>query len=195
MTIRTLALVTTFTVATSTATRLGATTVAAHQVASQVWLFLALVVDAIAIAAQAIVGTAVGESDRAGGDAAAHRMLQWSAVWGFVLAVVFWLLRDLLPRWFTSEEAVVALAASLMPFVALMQPLNALVFVWDGIFIGAGRFRFLALSMVGAAVVTVGVLLRAGSITDVWWAIVMLMVLRAVPMAVAHRRGIVRVSD
>ena len=188
LTVRTLALVSTFTVATSMATRLGPVNVAAHQVASQVWLFLALVVDAIAIAAQAMVGKSLGEENRAAARAAANRMLQWGLVWGVALGVIFWSLRNILPTWFTSEADVVATAVALMPFVALMQPLNALVFVWDGVFIGAARFRFLAISMVGAAVLTVVLLVRADSVVDIWWAVTFLMVVRALPMAEAYRR-------
>jgi MATE family multidrug resistance protein len=188
LTVRTLALVSTFTVGTSMATRLGPSSIAGHQVASQVWLFLALVVDAIAIAAQAMVGKALGEDDRPTARAAANRMLVWGLVWGVALGVVFWLLRNALPTWFTPEADVVAVAVTLMPFVALMQPLNALVFVWDGVFIGAARFRFLAISMVGAAVLTIALLVRATTVTQIWWAITFLMVARVVPMALAYRR-------
>ncbi len=190
LTLRTLALVTTFTVATATAARISPTAVAAHQVASQVWIFLALVVDALAIAAQAIIGKSLGEDDEGGARDASNRILQWGLVWGIALGVAFWLLRDALPGWFTDQAEVVAVVAGLMPFVALMQPLNALVFVWDGIFIGAGRFRFLAVSMVGAAAGTIILLLLADSIVAVWWAIVFLMGARAVPMGVAYRRGL-----
>ncbi len=190
LTVRTLALVSAFTVATATATRLGPTQVAAHQIASQIWLFLALVVDAIAIAAQAMVGTSLGASDPRGARLASDRMLAWGLVWGVGLGVVFWALRHRLPGWFTNEVEVVRVAGTLMPFVAAMQPLNALVFVWDGIFIGAARFRLLAGSTVTAAVVTVAWMLAASTIQAVWWGIVLLMVIRAAPAAIAYIRGL-----
>lgn len=190
LTVRTLALVTTFTYATARATSIGVTAVAAHQVASQVWLFLALVVDAIAIAAQALVAKHLGEHDPDAARRVSDRMLRWGLLWGIGLGIVFWLLRTTLPTWFTDEAAVIAAAASLMPFVAVMQPLNALVFVWDGIFIGATRFRFLAIGMVGAALIGIALLSVATTITAVWWAIVALMGARVVPMAVAYRLGL-----
>ena len=179
--IRTLALVTTFTVATASAARLGVTEVAAHQVAIQVWLFLALVVDSISIAGQNLVAAHL-HSSRAVARRLSNRMLAWAFSWGAVMAVVFWILRDVLPGWFTSDPSVILMAASLMPFVAITQPLNSLVFVLDGIMIGAADFAFLAVAMVGAAVLSCVLLVTAGSIHGVWWAMVVLMLARLAPI-------------
>ena len=78
-------------------------------------------------------------------------------------------------------------------FVVLMQPLNALVFVWDGIGIGASAFRYLALSMFLAAVVTVAllaaVLPMGGGLVMVWWSLTLLMVVRLVGLAWWHVAG------
>ena len=72
-----------------------------------------------------------------------------------------------------------------------MQPLNAVVFVWDGVFIGAERFRFLARQMAFsaacAAVILFLVLPLGWGLTGVWWGIVALMVARAVTLAIAYR--------
>ena len=190
LTLRTLALVSVLTYATARATSIGVSAVAAHQVAREIWFFLALVVDAIAIAGQALVGRSLGEADPEGARRISNRMLWWGLVWGVGLGVLFWLLRDVLPTWFSDDPETIEVARRLMPFVALMQPLNALVFVWDGIFIGATRFRFLAVSMVGAAAVSTVLLAGATTIDAVWWAIVVLMVARALPMGVAFRRGL-----
>lgn len=180
--VRTLVLVATLTVATASAARLGVTEVAAHQVAAQIWFFLSLVVDSLAIAAQNLVAVHLA-SDRATARRLSRRMLLWGVVWGILLAVLFWMLRDMLPGWFTSDRSVVVMAASLMPIVALSQPLNSLVFVLDGIMIGAADFRFLALAMTGAGVVTCVLLVSATSIGGIWSALVVLMVARLVPLA------------
>jgi putative MATE family efflux protein len=190
LTLRTLSLVMTFTVATSVAARLGVAEVAGHQVALQIWIFLALVVDAVAIAGQTLVASHLGDGDEAGARRLGNRMLMWGFVWGVALAILFWLVRNTLPTWFTSDPEVIVVAAGLMPFVALTQPLNGVVFVFDGVLIGAGVFRFLGLAMLGAAVVTISLLLVAGSITAVWWALTALMIVRIVPMAIRYASAV-----
>ena len=190
LTLRTLSLVITFTVATSVATRLGVDEVAGHQVASQIWIFLALVVDSIAIAGQTLVAGHLGEGRGAVARRLANRMLVWGLIWGVFLAALFWSLRGVLPGWFTDDPGVIAVASVVLPFVALTQPLNSVVFVLDGIFIGAGQFRFLGLAMAGAALATCALLLMATSITAVWWALTFLMVARLIPMALRYASAV-----
>jgi MATE family multidrug resistance protein len=192
LTVRSLALVSFFALATRTAAQVGTVEVAAHQVAAQVWIFLALVVDAIAIAAQALVAKHLGEGDGPGARALSDRMLAWGLVWGGILGIGFWLLRFALPAWFTSDPAVVMVATTLMPFVALTQPLNALVFVWDGIYVGAEAFRFVAVWMVVASSAAGLLLVVVHSVTGVWWVITVLMVLRIVPLAARHNATLSR---
>ncbi len=199
--VRTTALIGVMTVATAVATRVGTLAVAAHQVASQLWLLLALVVDALAVAAQAMVaryrGQEVGESCSAPVPAegaqpitarqASDRLLAWGLGVGLLLAGVFVLLRPWLPRLFTNEPTAIARVDMLLPFVIWMQPLNALVFVWDGIFMGAEAFRFLARQMVVSAAAALAVLLAVvpfgWGLQGVWWGIVTVMVARLVTLA------------
>ena len=190
LTVRTLSLVITFTVATSVAARIGVAEVAGHQVASQIWIFLALVIDSVAIAGQTLVANHLGEREGAVARRLANRMLGWGFVWGVALAAVFWLMRDVLAGWFTADPAVIAVATSLIPFVALTQPLNSVVFVFDGILIGAGVFRFLAIAMVGAAIIAIGLLLAATTVVGVWWGLTFFMVARAIPMAIRYPAAI-----
>lgn len=179
--VRTLFLVATLTVATASAARLGVAEVAAHQVAAQIWFFLSLVIDAVAIAAQNLVAAHL-VSDRSAAGRLSRRMLAWGLGWGVLLAVVFWLLRDLLPGWFTPDRSVILMAASLMPIVAISQPLNSVVFVLDGIMIGAADFRFLAVAMMGASALTCVLLITATSISGIWMALVVFMLARLVPL-------------
>ncbi len=80
---------------------------------------------------------------------------------------------------------------AIFPFVAAMQPLNALVFVWDGVFMAIEDFAFLAVAMVLSAVVAgallAGVLPLGWGLNGVWWALVGLMVARAVTLAWRYR--------
>jgi len=190
LTVRTLSLVTTFTLATAVVTRLGVNEIAGHQIAAQIWLFLALVVDSIAIAGQTLVAGHMGEGEGQRARQLADRMLVWGLSWGLALAGVFWLLRNVLPGWFSPDPNVNAVAVAILPFVALTQPLNSIVFVLDGLLIGAEQFRFLALAMIGATALTCGLLLMAASITAVWWALTFLMVARVIPMAVRYASAV-----
>ena len=190
LTVRTLSLVTTFTLATAVVTRLGVNEIAGHQIAAQIWLFLALVVDSIAIAGQTLVAGHMGEGEGQRARQLADRMLVWGLSWGLTLAGVFWLLRNVLPGWFSPDPNVSAVAVAILPFVALTQPLNSIVFVLDGLLIGAEQFRFLAVAMMGATALTCGLLLMAASITAVWWALTFLMVARVIPMAVRYASAV-----
>lgn len=190
---RTLALLAALTLATAIAARIGTETVAAHQVVGQLWLFLALAVDALAIAAQAMVARHLGAGRIAAARAAADRLLWWGIAAGTTLGVLLVLLRGVLPGLFTADPVVAALVAGVMPLLAAMQPLGAVVFVWDGIFMGAARFRFLAASSVAAALAAGAFLLavpEAGwGLAGVWWGVAVLLVGRGLPQAVAYRAG------
>ena len=148
--IRTVSLLLSFVLAGVVVTRLGDAPLAAHQIAFQLWVFLALVLDAIAIAGQIIVGQELGADQPDEAYDASVRMIGLSFATGAVFAVVLLALGDVIPRAFTSDGSVLAQCALLWPLFALMQPLNGIVFALDGILIGASDGRYLALSMVGA---------------------------------------------
>lgn len=190
--LRTGALVGTMTLATAVAARVGVTAVAAHQVANQLWTFLALVVDALAVAAQALV------SKYLGGDAAdtardvSDRLLQWGLVVGLTLGLGFFALRPVLPPFFTDDPATISALLGVYPFVVFLQPLNGLVFVGDGIYMGAERFAYLAKAMIGtaaaAALVLALVVPMGWGLAGVWWGITTLMLGRLVTLGVPYVR-------
>ncbi len=191
--VRTLFLISTMTLATAIATRIGTVAVAAHQVAVQLWIFLALVVDSIAIAGQALIGQELGRGDSARARALADRMLGWGLAIGIGLGIAFLAMRGRLPRVFTDDPVVLASLDSVYLFVAVMQPLNAIVFVWDGIYIGAGAFRYLSLQMLLSAAVAwalLGATLPLDwGLPGVWWAFVALMAMRMITLGVRYWRG------
>jgi putative MATE family efflux protein len=149
--VRTAALYASFLVAASVLARMGDAQIGAHQIAYQLFLLLALVLDALAIAGQVIVGRMLGAGDADGAHAAAVRMIGWSVVIGLVFAIVLAPLSHELPRAFTDDPHVLHQAALLWPFLAAMQPLGGAVFALDGILIGAGDTRFLMWSMLAAS--------------------------------------------
>ena len=192
--IRTTALMGSFVLAGAVATRFGDEAIAAHQAAFQLWIFLALVLDAVAIAGQIIVGRELGAGRREEAYGASERMIWLSVALGGVFTVLMLVLAGVLPRAFTGDASVLDQAALLWPIFALMQPLNGAVFALDGILIGASDGPFLALSMVGGLRLLrswcYSTALEADwGIRGVWAALLVLIVVRLGLMTTRFRRG------
>ena len=131
-------------VTTAVAARISDVAVAAHQIAFQIWMFLALALDAIAIAGQALVGRYLGAGDAPDARKVSRRMLELGVTAGLVLGVAIALTRSWLALPFTDDQQVQAQTEQVLWFVAALQPVAAAVFVLDGILIGAGDARYLA---------------------------------------------------
>jgi MATE family, multidrug efflux pump len=163
---------------------MGDAVIGAHQIAIQLFYFLALILDAIAIAGQVIVGRMLGAGEADGAYAAAMRMIGWSVVVGGVFAVILLPLAEVLPRAFTSDAAVLHEAALMWPLFALLPPLGGAVFALDGILIGAGDTAYLMWSMLAASgvflVLAILALERDWGIVGVWAALDVLIALRLV---------------
>lgn len=185
--VRTAALYASFLVAASVLARMGDAQLGAHQIAYQLFLLLALVLDALAIAGQVIVGRTLGAGDADGAYAAAVRMIGWSVVIGLVFAVVLEALSTDLPRAFTDDPRILHQAALLWPFLAAMQPLCGAVFALDGILIGAGDTRYLMWSMLAASALFVTLaalsLTLGWGVVGVWVALDVLITARLVLLA------------
>jgi MATE family, multidrug efflux pump len=181
--VRTAALLGSFLVASAVLARVGAASLAAHQIAFQLFVFLALVLDALAIAAQVLVGRLLGAGDAVRARAAATRVILWSVVVGTGFGVALVALTNVLPHAFTDDDRVVEHAHEIWWLFAALMPLNGLVFALDGILIGAGDTRFLMWGMLSAAAVYVPVALLAlhqdWGIVGVWWGLAGLIGVRA----------------
>jgi MATE family, multidrug efflux pump len=180
--VRTTALIGAFVLTGAVVAHLGDAPLAAHQVAFQLFIFLALVLDAIAIAGQIIVGRELGAGRADAAYAASARMIRLSVAAGAVFAVGLLALHDVLPRGFSEDGQVLHQCSRLWPLFALIQPVAGAVFALDGILIGAGDGPYLAGSMAAAFAVCATLLLagyEAGwGIRGVWTAIVALMAVR-----------------
>lgn len=144
--VRTAALQTSITATTVVATHLGPTGLAAHQVVNSLWLFLAFALDAIAIAAQAIIGRYLGAGDTASVRVLTAMMVRWGIWFGVILGVIFFLTRAWIPMIFTADPAVRDQVSHVLIVIALLLPLSGVVYVLDGVLIGAGDARYLALA-------------------------------------------------
>jgi len=184
--VRTAALRGSLLVATAVAARIGTVALAAHQIAFEIWSFLALALDAVAIAGQAIVGRYLGADDVDSARRSGRRMIEWGVGAGVAFGGVTIAIRGLVPHLFSNDAAVVGVAGFLLIFVAVMQPINGVVFVLDGLLIGAGDLRYLAGAMVVSFVAflpcALGVWWFGLGIGWLWGALVVFMAARAVTL-------------
>jgi putative MATE family efflux protein len=184
---RTAALRASFVLAAAVAARIGTPELAAHQIAFELMFLLALALDAIAIAGQAMTGRFLGGGDADAARAAGRRMIEWSVLAGAVVGLVLAATSPLLPDLFSNDPEVVALAGFLILLVAALQPLAGLVFALDGILIGAGDMAFLAKAMIGAFLVfapaILSVLFLDLGIGWVWAAIAVLFLARGTALS------------
>ena len=180
--VRTTALYASFLVAASVLARMGDAELGAHQIAFELFIFIALILDAVAIAGQVLVGRMLGAGDAERAHAAAIRMIAWSVAVGAAVAIVLAPLYHALPRAFTGDPRVLHQAVLLWPFLAAMQPLAGAAFALDGILIGAGDTQYLMWSMLAASgvfIVIAALSLALGwGIVGVWAALDILIAAR-----------------
>ena len=185
--LRTGSLLATFTIATAVAARISEDAVAAHQVLFQLFVFFALAVDALAVAAQALVGKHLGSRNREVALEVADRLLVLSIAVGLALAGILWAIASIIAGWFTGDPSVIAEFDEAYWLLVLIQPIAAVVFAWDGIFIGAGDFTFLAAAMAASGLVASGVLVLVlplgWGLVGVWWGIAVLLVARLITLS------------
>jgi putative MATE family efflux protein len=191
--IRTLSLRVVLVAATVVAAHLGDAQLAAHQIASNVWSLLAFALDAIAIAGQAITGRQLGAGDVAGARAATRRMVQWGIGCGVLFCLLVLAVRPWLPTVFTADPAVRSQLLAALIIVALLEPVAGVVFVLDGVLIGAGDMAYLALAGIAqtAAFLPVAWLVEVGGggLTALWLAIGVWMVARLLTLGLRARTG------
>ncbi len=180
-----------FTYAAATATRIGAEEIAAHQLVVQVFILAAMLADAFAIAAQAMVAETAADGDIHRVNALVRRLVMWGLIAGVVLTALIGFGRFALPL-LASDQVVADLAVEAGGVAAIMEPVGALVFVADGIFLG-----FLALGTMlistGAGTLVAVVLMASTnlgeSLTGIWWALAVMLVVRGFVFVVGYRRS------
>jgi putative MATE family efflux protein len=169
--------------ATAVAARIGTTELAANQVVLEIWNFLAFVLDAVAIAGQAIIGRTLGAGRADEARAVGRRIIEWGVAAGVVLGILMIGLRTVIAPIFSTDEEVVTMIASVLVLAGLFQPIAGIAFALDGVLIGAGDQRYLAWAMFGAALVfvpgAIAVIAFDLTLGALWWAIGAFMTARA----------------
>ncbi|MGW1618168.1 MATE family efflux transporter [Streptomyces sp. NPDC002172] len=191
--VRTISLRAILMIATAVAARLGDADIAAHQIVLSLWSLLAFALDAIAIAGQAVIGRYLGADDAAGAREASRRMVQWGIATGVVLGLLVITARPLFLPLFTGDPAVKHTALPALLIVALSQPISGVVFVLDGVLMGAGDGPYLAGAMVITLAVFTPVALLVpalgGGLTALWGAMTLMMTVRMLTLWLRARSG------
>ncbi|MFF0022503.1 MATE family efflux transporter [Streptomyces sp. NPDC005496] len=191
--VRTLSLRAILLISTAVAAGLGDADMAAHQIIVSLWNLLAFALDAIAIAGQAIIGRYLGAEDAEGARDACRRMVQWGIAVGIVLGLLVVLTRPLFLPLFTSDSVVQNIALPALLVVAIAQPVSGIVFVLDGVLMGAGDGPYLAGAMVLTLAVFAPVALLVpvlgGGLTALWLAMTFMMTMRLLTLWLRSRSG------
>ncbi|MEV6698500.1 MATE family efflux transporter [Streptomyces sp. NPDC051453] len=191
--VRTLSLRAILMIATAIAARLGDADIAAHQIIISLWSLMAFALDAIAIAGQAIIGRYLGADDAQGARDACRRMVQWGIAAGVVLGLLVIVSQPLFIPLFTNDQAVQSVALPALLMVALSQPICGIVFVLDGVLMGAGDGPYLAWAMLATLAVFTPVALLVpvfgGGLTALWGAMTLMMTVRMLTLWLRSRSG------
>ncbi|MFB6680114.1 MATE family efflux transporter [Streptomyces sp. NPDC056390] len=191
--VRTLSLRAILMIATAVAARLGDADIAAHQIIISLWSLMAFALDAIAIAGQAIIGRYLGADDAQGARDACRRMVQWGIAAGVILGLLVIVSRPLFIPLFTNDQAVQHVALPALLMVALSQPICGIVFVLDGVLMGAGDGPYLAWAMLATLAVFTPVALLVpvfgGGLTALWGAMTLMMTVRMLTLWLRSRSG------
>ncbi|MBH03876.1 MAG: MATE family efflux transporter [Xanthomonadales bacterium] len=181
--------------AAAVAARSSAAAVGAHQIVYQLWAFLSLVMDSLAIAAQALIGAELGAHRARAAMAAAWQITRYSLALGCVLGLSFALGYFVLPGLFTSDEAVLARIPEAWWFFVVQQPIAGIVFALDGVLLGAGDTRFLRTTTLAAALGGFFPLIWASwwfgwGLTGIWFGLTVFLVARLVATVWRTRSGV-----
>ncbi|MEN4479456.1 MATE family efflux transporter [Mycolicibacterium cosmeticum] len=149
--VRSLAFQVCFVSAAAVAARFGAAAVAAHQVVLQLWSFLALVLDSLAIAAQSLVGAALGAGHLGHAKSVAWRVTVFSTVAAVLLAALFAAGAPVVPALFTDDRSVLDAIDVPWWFLVAQIPIAGVVFAIDGVLLGAGDAKFMRNATLGSA--------------------------------------------
>lgn len=191
--VRTVSLRAILLIATAVAARLGDADMAAHQIILSLWSLLAFALDAIAIAGQAIIGRCLGAGDAQGAREACRRMVQWGLVTGVALGLLVIAARPLFLPLFSGDSGVRNAALPALVMIAVSQPICGIVFVLDGVLMGAGDGPYLAWAMLLTLAVFTPVALLVpllgGGLTALWGAMTLMMTMRMLTLWLRSRSG------
>lgn len=156
-------------VTTWQATRLGAVTLAGYQILKTLWTLAAFGLDALAIAAQALLANALGEGEERKTRVLIAQLNRWALGFGTLIGLVFAATSGFSPHLFTGDPELVAVCVPGIIVVGFMQPLAALTYIYDGYLIGADDTKYLAKAMAIVFAIYLPAVLLVGLLPEGAW--------------------------
>ena len=192
--LRSLAFQACFVSAAAVAARTSTNAVGAHQIVLQLWTFLSLVLDSVAIAAQSLVGAALGAGERRQARGVAAQITGYGLIFGCLLCAVFAAVSQVLPHAFTSDPGVLGEVPHAWWFFVALQPVAGVVFALDGVLLGAGDAAFLRTATLACAAIgflpLIWISLALGwGLAGIWTGLSVFMLLRLVAVVLRWRSG------
>ena len=164
--IRTIALRTAILTTTAAITYIGVTSLAANQIANSIWQIFQFALDSLAIAAQGLIGVAVGAGNKEVIQTGSRKLIIWGVFSSLGLGILLIAGSHWLPQYFNSDPQVQASAAKALLVIGIFLPLSGWAYILDGILIGAGKTKYMAFSSVTMVLAYLPVL---GGI--LWWSL------------------------
>ncbi|QWF77102.1 MATE family efflux transporter [Amycolatopsis sp. CA-230715] len=192
--LRSLAFQACFVSAAAVAARTSTEAVGAHQVVLQLWTFLSLVLDSVAIAAQSLIGAALGAGSAGQAKGVATQITRYGAIFGCALCALFAAVWQVLPRAFTTDPGVLGEIPHAWWFFVALQPIAGVVFALDGVLLGAGDAAFLRTATLVSAGIgflpLIWVSLALGwGLAGIWTGLSLFMLLRLAAVVWRWRSG------
>lgn len=156
-------------VTTWQATRLGAVTLAGYQILKTLWTLAAFGLDALAIAAQALLANALGEGEERKIRVLIAQLNRWALGFGTLIGLVFAATSGFSPHLFTGDPELLAVCVPGIIVVGFMQPLAALTYIYDGYLIGADDTKYLAKAMAIVFAIYLPAVLLVGLLPEGAW--------------------------
>ena len=198
--VRTIALNVTLYFASAFATSYGAEYIAAYTIAINLWFLGAFIIDGYASAGNILSGKLFGAKQYTLLITLSNKLITYGIIIGFIIAIIGALLYVPLGRLFTNDPAVLKEFYSVFWLVLVMQPLCTLAFIFDGIFKGLGKMKFLRNVLLASTFIvfvpvlfwldSLGYKLHAIFIGIMFW-----IVARGVPLIIKFRKIFIPLSQ
>ncbi|TMM30667.1 MATE family efflux transporter [Polaribacter aestuariivivens] len=190
--IRTIALNTALYFATSYATSYGKEYIAAYTISLNIWLLGAFMIDGYSSAGNILSGKLLGAKDYKALLELSNKLFKYGLVTGFLMALMGWLFYDSIGIIFTKEPEVLKQFYYIFWIVLLTQPINAITFIFDGMFKGMGEMKYLRnLLILSTGLVFIPTLLLFDyfdfKLTAIWIAFTFWILARGLPLVFKFR--------
>ena len=190
--VRTIALNTALYFATSYATDYGKEYIAAYTIGINIWLLGAFMVDGYASAGNILSGKFLGAKDYTSLVELSNKLLKYGLAIGVLIGLIGFIFYNFIGQIFTKEPAVLEQFYNVFWIVLLMQPINAITFIFDGMFKGMGEMKYLRnLLLLSTALVFIPTLLIFDyfdlKLIAIWIAFTLWMIARGLPLIIRFR--------